>query len=58
MAFKTIDILLSIIRKENPDFSYRFNSNAKTVHFKSLFLEEHPEFRGKLDLKTALDDSI
>ena len=35
MAFKTVDIALNAIRKKNPDFSYRFNSNSKTLVFKN-----------------------
>ena len=35
MAFKTVDIALNAIRKKNPDFSYRFNSNAKTLSYEN-----------------------
>ena len=42
IAFKTVDIALNAIRKKNPDFSYRFNSNSKTLSYENkVFGDEH-----------------
>ncbi len=35
IAFKTVDIALNAIRKKNPDFSYRFNSNSKMLNYEN-----------------------
>lgn len=40
IAFKTVDLLLTAIRKKNPDFSYRFNSNSKTLIFQNRVFGE------------------
>jgi len=42
MAFKTVDIALNAIRKKNLDFSYRFNSNSKTLSYENkVFGDEY-----------------
>jgi len=58
LLFKFADMVLGIVRKKNPDFSYRFNSNAKTLHYRSMHLEKHPPPDHLLHLTEAVEDAL
>ncbi len=58
VVFKLVDFGLFLIRRKNPDFSYRFNSNSRTLKYRSLFLESHPTVNGLLTLNESVDEAI
>ena len=58
ILFKFVDIMLGLIRKKNPDFSYRFNSNAKTLHYKNNFLDKHKPSEELLNLQKAIENAL
>jgi len=58
MAFKTVDIALNAIRKKNPDFSYRFNSNSKTLIFKNRVFGNEKDVSDYYGINQALEKTL
>lgn len=58
MAFKTVDIALNAIRKKNPDFSYRFNSNSKTLIYKNCVFGTEKSVSDHYGIDQALEETL
>ena len=58
MAFKTVDIALNAIRKKNPDFSYRFNSNSKTLIYKNRVFGEQYAVEKYYTFLDAMEETL
>ena len=58
IAFKTVDIALNAIRKKNPDFSYRFNSNAKTLSYENKVFGDEKDVSDYYEINQALEETL
>ena len=58
LAFKTVDLLLTLIRKKNPDFSYRFKSNSKRLLYKNSTFGKNNIVEDYVPFNEALKETL